>query len=257
MQKPPRVVFLVMACSGIPKYDQLSEAIHRTWGRACGDGSRAAYRFFCGDAKGAKADGGDGRRVFLEGVGEDYESASEKQWRGLEHIYRNSDPDFVWVVGLDTFVCVANALEFLEGFQPDAPLYIGGHGDVRTVAGEQVYFHSGGPGFILSREALRRIATDDDNNLAGFHAKWKGVVKDAWLECACDVAMGWYARTYGLTTVDVENRFYHCNVHGWPCHTHAPAQPATALACHLMQPDDMDRAMADPSWRRAVLGHAA
>ena len=228
----------VLACASVEKYVDQIRAIQKTWGKEA-QGLGVRVLLFSGEARGpADLYGSDGGElVHLPGVMDDYESASVKQWRGLEYIHLHIDADFVFVCGSDTYMLPANMLEFLQAHDPSAASYIGGHGCHRSVNGQRVYFHSGGGGFILSRAALGVLSP----RLVEAHGAFKAALlsDESFLFTACDVAMGWFAVLDNLTTVKIDDRFYHCNHLGLPCHSALPPDPRTMLTCHLMNPSDM------------------
>ena len=92
--------------------------------------------------------------IHLKHVSNDYQSASHKQNLGLKFIYENYNADFIYTCGTDTYIHINNLLSYLNQFDKNKKLYIGGHGDYRQIGDENVYYHSGGGGFILSYKVL-------------------------------------------------------------------------------------------------------
>lgn len=80
---------------------------------------------------------------------------TEKTMLGFEYIYNKHfyDADWFLKVDDDAYVIVENLRYFLSTQNPEEPIYFGHHFNAMA---KQGYF-SGGSGFVLSKEALRRF----------------------------------------------------------------------------------------------------
>ena len=203
----PNIAICVFACSVIPSYLEEIRNIRRTWFRDAIEHGVSVY-FFLG---GGDDDGdepvvlpecmGD-EFVYLPGVKNDYESASHKQNLGIKYIFSGGaddapPPDYVFCCGTDTYVSIVNLIELLRKFSPKQHLYLGGHGCYRQLDGKTIYFHSGGPGFVLSRALVERIERDIVPFDRMFE-EWRAVcerngekVVSEFL-CACDLAIAYF-----------------------------------------------------------------
>lgn len=101
-------------------------------------------------------------------------------------------PERRWYVFFegDTFIIWDNLFRLLENFDPDVPLYFGspspGH--------DGMWFAHGGEGYVLSREAMRRLTSNDFSSETGEYlgsmlAKehWDTILRD----CCGDSVLGW------------------------------------------------------------------
>ncbi len=231
------MVICVFGCVTIPKYAEELRKINSTWGSqpVCD----LKILFFLGEERSSEFIGD--QYVYLTGVSNDYMSASYKQFLGLKHVYEQHNPEFVMCCGTDTFINIPKLLQFLNRFNANDKLYIGGHGDTRDILGKQYYFHSGGAGFVLSRAAL-----------AAFYPLCDTAV-DRWIDVclqwgeqnrkpACDLAMSYLLQTQlnDVKTIKAdENTFLGCNYTGWPCHQ-GNVRIDNIITCHSMTLQDCD-----------------
>lgn len=153
--------------------------------------------------------------IYLNGVKNDYNSAGDKQNLGLKYIYENYNTDFVFVCGTDTYINVEKMLLLLNEYSCDQPLYIGGHGDTRTVCEKKCYFHSGGAGFILSNECLHLIY----RKLWSMSRDWNCELNEnnsKWLRFACDVEISYYLQRFipHLQIIVNNEAFVACDYYG-------------------------------------------
>jgi hypothetical protein len=162
--------------------------------------------------------------VNLEGVGEDYASSFLKQFLGLKYLVENCPADFYLFGGTDNYFVVDRLLDYLQEFNPEEKWYIGGHGYLRLFEqNNELYFHSGGAGFILSRALARQLyeasifsrEIEDDFKKILQHAAWcRGIQFEV---LPCDVAIAYYIQRLNtdfssLTIKD--NRFKGCSCYG-------------------------------------------
>ncbi|MFY7729337.1 MAG: hypothetical protein ACOVRN_07465 [Flavobacterium sp.] len=181
--------------------------------------------------------------IHLPGVKNDYLSASYKQFLGLKYIYEHYQPKFIMSIGTDTYVNIKKLNLFLTQYDPNESLYIGGHGDIRDLGICKVFFHSGGPGFILSKTCLHYIY----NQLDTFMDTWIALCKTYKLDLvpACDVGIAYLIQMLGANniftkTVNTGNyMFTHCNHRGYPCHV-GKINMSQLISCHNMSLRDFD-----------------
>jgi len=96
--------------------------------------------------------------VNLEGVKNDYHSVGYKQFLGLKYIYENYKTKFIICFGSDTYLNIPKLLSYISNFDYSECLYIGGHGGLIQIGYFSCYFHSGGPGFIITYNVLHLCA---------------------------------------------------------------------------------------------------
>lgn len=227
------LVICVYACDTIPKYENQLRKIEETWGAVAHKMENVKLLYFLGEEPGVHG----AQFIHLHGVSNDYMSATYKQWHGLKYIYENYDAKFVMCCGTDTYINIPKLLSLLKGFDYTQNLYIGGHGCRRVINGNIVYFHSGGPGFVLSRECLKKIYEIGAVKYVNeFVAHWIEVAPQ--LIVACDVAMGYLAKIVQANTISLQG-FYHCNYKGYPCHINQ-FKYDDIISCHLMTLQDFD-----------------
>ena len=234
-QDLPSLYICVFGCDKIPKYKDQILKIQDTWGQTAKE-HNVRVLFFLGEEQ-TDLVGED--YINLPGVLDDYLSASYKQFLGLDYIYKNFKPDYVLSCGTDTYVNIPKLAQYVKQFNPKHNLYIGGHGDTRTIGPDTFYFHSGGPGFILTHESLRLLAP------------LLPTIMDQWiLYCnkhhedhfipACDVAVAYFLQQPSIHSKILNtDEFYHCNHVGYPCHKNQ-FQFKDITICHSMSPQDFD-----------------
>lgn len=184
------------------------------------------------------------RHIHLPGVKNDYLSASYKQWNGMKYAYENIRAKFSMYIGTDTYLNVRKLAKYLAGLDPARPQYIGGHGGHIRFADKDLYFHSGGPGFVLSAAALAlvypRIRSPDE-----YVREWTQQCSEwdcAQLVPACDVAIAHLIDTHFPEIEEVidDCAFINCTHEGWPCH-HGQIDVAKVCACHNMNSWEFER----------------
>lgn len=241
------LAFVVYACYTVEKYREQIHAINRTWGRKCQEyPTRIRLLFFLGEENRNLPEFQDTpvtKYIHLPGVQNDYLSASYKQWLGMKYVHDHYQPNFIHVIGTDTFVNVPKMLSLLETFQPHKPFYLGGDGGTRQVIADQkpCYYHSGGPGFVLPYTVLATLAPTLEN----LTDEWIQLCKENhvdYLYSACDVAIGYYLQKQNppVVVLKADGLFISCNYMGWPCHV-GEVNMEKIIVCHFMQPHDCDR----------------
>jgi hypothetical protein len=233
------LVIVLYACYTIDKYRQQMITINETWGKKCQEyPTRIRLLYFLGEDKRDDPDFQDTpvtKYIHLPGVQDDYLSASYKQWLGLKYVYDHYTPRFIHCLGTDTYMNVPKMLRFLEIFNPTQLLYIGGHGDCRQVSpGKPCYFHSGGPGFLITYPVLKFLSPV----LPHLTHAWIQLCDEQHIDSlrpACDVAIAYYLQQphHQVHVLKADEEFINCNYLGWPCHM-GQIHLHKLLVCHLM-----------------------
>ena len=110
-----------------------------------------------------------------------------KSMKAFDYVYRHHYDDADWFMKADddTYVILENLRYFLSSQSPSDPVYFGHHYKWIVRQG----YHSGGAGYVLSREALRRFGTRKNGTCADdFHAE--------------DVEVGRCLQSLGVSTGD-------------------------------------------------------
>ena len=252
-----KLVVCVYACATVEKYRDQIRAIRKTWGKLCNRLSsdesgfsphinaivndKVKLLFFLGEEKTTDEFIGD-EFVYLPGVKNDYLSASYKQYLGLKHVYENFGFDFVLCCGTDTYLNIPKLVKHLERYSPKEASYIGGHGCVRTLDNTEYEFHSGGPGFMLSRECMRQLYPSLSPDLVTDWLQVCGENNKNDLYGACDVSISYYLQTFNIQPRVIKFdglQFTHCNYMGVPCHE-GEIDVTELLSCHLMSLVDFE-----------------
>jgi hypothetical protein len=231
------LVINVFACATIKKYKDEILKINETWGKRAKE-KGIKVLFFLGEEK-TELEGEN--YVYLKGVNNDYISASHKQNLGLKYTHDNFNPDFVLVCGTDTYINIDKLLAYLSKFDKTKDLYIGGHGDYRMIGYNNIYFHSGGPGFIITKKTLEQIYP----LLDGLHQEWEKictVYKLDNLKAACDVLIAYYLKN---SQIIKDQSFIHCNHKGYCCNNiykccSGKFDIKNIISCHSMTLTDFD-----------------
>ena len=129
-------------------------------------------------------------------------------------------------------------LSYIATFDKNKNLYIGGHGSTRMVDGNELYFHSGGAGFIMTNKALSAIYLD----LYDMYEKWI-LFCPPELRDACDVAIAYFLKRVNTEVVKNKN-FYSCNYRGY-CYNNTYKccdieNIENMITCHHMNMEDFD-----------------
>jgi hypothetical protein len=236
------LVFCIFGCDTKPKYRDQILKIEATYAQLPPDVAvQVKFLYFLSSSNTPLTLRGP-QFVHLPNVADDYMSASDKQFHGLRYVSEHyPEAKYVMTFGTDTYVNVPKMLKFLQTvpFNPqEEALLIGGHGDVRQIQGKPVYFHSGGPGIILSAKTLALLAPRCDTAV------------DTWLSIctpnlrpACDVALAYYCQLPDINAKVIKMpglQMTHCNFRGEPCHPGKITLPHL-LSCHLMSLADFDQ----------------
>jgi hypothetical protein len=224
------VIFCVFGCVTIKKYKDELIKIKETWGLKA---RKMNYKilFFLGEEK-TDLIGED--YIYLQGVGNDYQSASYKQNLGLKHIYENYLCNFIYILGTDTYVLVDNLQKYLLNCDPKTNISIGS-GGFRLVDNYLTYFHDGGAGIVISYNALMHIYPMLENMVY----TWS-LVPNRLLprdpNYASDVCLCYYLnKTKGHLFVEEIELFWVTNHK-----THNNIDKLDIIACHKMSIQDFD-----------------
>ena len=258
-----KLVVCVFGCVTVERYRLQVEAVNATWRRRLeADNERERDPFFCievlfflGEERHPAMSGAE--YVYLPGVGNDYASASYKQFLGLRYIFERFHPDFVYCCGTDTYVNAPKLRRFVcdrsMSGRTDARAYIGGDGFYRTVERDrpQYYYHDGGAGVFLTHSALESLyfpllllGDAEGGTKAGRVAvmdHWTRLCRQhsvEYLQPACDVCLAYYLgdRTEVLRH---QQLFRYCTYLGaHPCGVSADVDVRKIVTCHHMSLED-------------------
>lgn len=155
MVKP--IGFVVFGCLTVPKYRQQIEDAYATWMQDALT-AECSVRIFTGEIT-ADLDAGLAKLCVNVNFGDNYYSASFKQWRGFEHMLYEVEPcSWYFTCGTDTFVHIPNVLSMIKEYENDTrSLCIGGHRCSETVNGQPVEYFSGGAGIFVNRVAVEQL----------------------------------------------------------------------------------------------------
>ena len=235
------LVICVYGCDTIVKYKKEILKIQETWGRKAAAYESVKVLFFLGEES---TDLMGDQYVHIEGVKNDYQSASYKQFYGLKYIYENYPCKFVFCCGTDTYINIPLLLKYSTVFRHDTKLYIGGHGAETQLGEKKVYFHSGGAGFLLSHASQTALYP----LLGDIVPQWMELCAGAsahHLLPACDVTMAYHMqRLDAFVFKQTDSVFMGCNYRGLAhghiqCHVGA-IQWNTLISCHSMSSVDFD-----------------
>ena len=233
------LIILVYACYTLDKYKNQIETINLTWGKKCETFSNIKILYFLGEEKINDFNDTDCiKYINLHGIKDDYLSASYKQFLGMKYIYENYTPKFVFCVGTDTYLNIPKLISYTNNFDFTDCLYIGGHGCERQIGSNKYYFHSGGPGFIITHNVLKKIYS----LLPNLMEDWINLCIEnniKYLIPACDVAISYYLQQPNINVKIIKNdsSFFHCNYKGVPCHP-LQVNMRNIISCHLMSQID-------------------
>ena len=242
-----KLIICVFGCTTIPEYKNEILKIEDTWGkRAVKKGVKILY--FLGEEKSDLLD--DTKYIYLKNVGNDYQSAIDKQNLGLKYIHENYESEFIFCCGTDTYINIDNMLSYIDGFDSNKSLFVGGHGDYRTLKNKQYNFHCGGAGFILTGVCLHYIYSV----LTRIKDEWHNICIESScgdLISACDVALSYYLQNIigsDLQIIENKQQFFGCNYKGIVHHKGVGLYMCcnniiklkTLISCHCMTLLDFD-----------------
>lgn len=231
-----KIIICIFGCATIPRYKEEIMKINNTWGNLS-NVSSVKILFFLGEEKVVDLEGEN--YIYLPNIKNDYLSASYKQHKGLKYIYDNYTCDYVLCCGTDTFINIPKLVNLLSKFHSSDSLYIGGHGDYRTIYNIPYFFHSGGPGFIMSFPCLKKMYPYLEN----LTDIWITICKESninELNTACDVAISYFLHfLVKPEVIKLNTMFINCNYKGYPCHLNQ-INMREIVSCHNMSLSDSD-----------------
>jgi len=225
----------LLACCSKDYYNEQIKACEKTW---CN--SKIPIFYFSGEKCGNKIC--NNKVVHLKGVSDDVSSATYKQWYGLRWLYEHyPQAKYYYLAGTDTYAKLDKILEFLKRLEQKIDtkdyLYIGGDGFIRHETGKEIYYHSGGPGFILSNSLMARIYS----LIPKWIIQWN--TNTHWIKVACDWSIACLFDHYKLPVKTIKSdNFKACNWKGCEKNGKKCCQnvnPDNIWVCHYMQPTDM------------------
>jgi hypothetical protein len=232
------LVICVYACDTNFKYKEQIYKMNEVYNDVLKEYLNIKLLYFLGEEK---TDLIGEQYINLTGVKNDYLSASYKQFLGLKYIYENFKTKFVICIGTDTYINIKKLNLYLKEFDFNDNLYIGGHGDYRVIGKKNVYFHSGGPGFIITFKCLELIYS----YLETFMNKWIKICNENNINnlvSACDVGIAYLVTMDEINTKIIyckELSFINCNFKGYPCHINQ-INLKDIISCHNMSLQDFD-----------------
>ena len=234
-----KIIINILACATVEKYKQQILKINETWGKKAEENG-IKILFFLGEEKTDLID--ENKYIYLKDVKNDYNSAAYKQNLGLKYIYENYNADFIFTCGTDTYINIDNLLFYINNFDSNKKLYIGGHGYYRMLGNDNIYFHSGGAGFILSKAVLSE-----------FYSQLYNIQNDWTILCcknnyhsltvACDVLIGYYVSKIINIEIIKNDNFYQCNYKGYENNNTCCVNKIikeNIISCHCMSLTDFD-----------------
>jgi hypothetical protein len=233
------LIICVYGCNTIKKYNDQIIKINETWGKKCQEYKNIKLLYFLGETINPYNTTSD--YIYLPNIQNDYLSASYKQYLGLKYIYDNYKTKYIICCGTDTYLNIPKLLNFINKFDSNDNLYIGGHGCNRSINNKNIYFHSGGPGFIITYPCLSELYPYLENIMK----EWPGICinnKSENLIAACDVGISYYLQLDNMNTKIIKTNdlsFIHCNYKGVPCHINE-IDIKTIISCHSMSLNDFD-----------------
>jgi hypothetical protein len=181
--------------------------------------------------------------VQLPGVVDDYQSAFDKHFKGLKHLYETVDSEWYFSVGSDTYPNIKNILTMLAKYDSSQPrVIVGPHEYIAHKLGEETFdWYSGASGYFISRLALELILKVSDTPKEDWHAICEVNSRDDW-KPACDVCFFYMIHKNQLPIEIIKEKQIHaCDYNGrfynlecwWGCHPN----PQTLQVCHFMTPE--------------------
>ncbi|KAK7946646.1 glycosyltransferase family 31 [Apiospora aurea] len=140
----------------------------------------------------------------------------------------------------DTYVVWDNVFRLLENLDADTPMYLGSPSPGRhTDKDEVTFFANGGPGYVLSRGAMkkllaRKVGKDGDYVEAPLSHRWLGLLRH---ECCGDSVLGWALFSAGVAISGLWPMFSPNAPHNIPFGHRHWCQPM--LTMHKMKPEYM------------------
>ncbi len=139
-------------------------------------------------------------------IGEDYASASDKQYYGLKKLYEMyPDKKWFYITGCDSYIFAENLVSALSKYNPSDDYYIGGDFSNHTILNSHCLMPKGGPGFALSISLVRKIIVRFDEIINAIKTF------DNDLQKACDLTLCYFIEKWlGIEPV------YLSGFYDWP-----------------------------------------
>jgi hypothetical protein len=152
----PPLGIVIFGCLTKPKYREQIEDCYATWVHDAIEAG-CLVRFYVGDIPSDLDPTLKELCVDLH-QGDEYISATFKQWKGFDHMLSMEPPcEFYCTCGTDTFLNIPNVLTTLAHYDSTKPYYIGGGEGEEPVDGITYKYYSGGAGVFLSYPALQQV----------------------------------------------------------------------------------------------------
>jgi hypothetical protein len=221
-----KLVILVFACITIPQYRKQTEDIINTWLKQADENDVETFIIVSNKPSDLK----DKHIISIDHNLDDYMSASYKQYKGLKYLCEKINFDFVHVCPCDSYPNILKLKKLCEQYDPNTASLIGGHGDYRRIKDENIYFHSGGPGFILSKKLCEMLYPDLDT------------ITEKWIKLApnyapaCDLSLAYWCHLHSVPLIVVKG-FHHCNLCPKECNT-CNTPISETISIHNMKGND-------------------
>jgi hypothetical protein len=203
-----RLVILIYGCVIVEKYANIVRGIGETWGLDC-DKHNIPYFIFVGKTTEEFKDNKHIISLEHKDVIDDYQSATDKHYLGLEWIIENYDTDFIYIGG-DVYINTTNMLSLINQFNPKHPFFIGDSRYNVNILGNDSFIHDGGPGYIITSELANRIYP----YLSTIKQQWIHILNKSntkyiidWFSPACDVSMTFLCQLVGCICIKVLDNF--------------------------------------------------
>lgn len=211
MEKNLVISIGVMSCTTKDNYRQELLSCLETWIPECEN-----VFCFAGDSSLDKDKIKSDKIIYLDGITDDYESVSDKQWLGFEWMYKNINADFYCIIGTDNYVREDNLKKMLLKYNPDEKFLISGYLQTRYANKRLIAFPFGGAGLILSRAAMKALSPDFSN----YKKLWPKDCDNPEYNNACDIAISYYCeinkvvlvRDYDVYSVNYLDFFKNRNI---------------------------------------------
>lgn len=192
----------MMGCNAHEKYRVLQRGCAETWIPMCDK-----VYIFCGGYYDFDYEGeminmcSNIEFIHLNRTGDDYNSASDKFWKGLAYLMENDPADWYAIYGSDNYVRYDRLIDTLKKFDSSMPLTLGGNIQHRVLKAHgvdnQCQFNIGGGGSYITHSALEMIFNKYPGNrmeqAEALLKDWGGICVESKRPdflAACDVCLG-------------------------------------------------------------------
>jgi len=224
------LIIIIFACATIPRYKEEIQTIEQTWGHTARASGIPVF-YFLGEEQ---TDLQGPQYIYLNGVKNDYQSASYKQFLGYQCVLRQCNPDTIFCAGTDTFINIPKLQQLVSLINPESAFLVGNSGTLKEFGPFKGDYFSGGCGLLTTRETHRRII--------GFTSfivdQWINICNEfhSNLSCACDVVLSFLCHYCSV-------QFLQCmNMYEFPYNMYDPIQgtinQSELISCHTMSKDD-------------------